>query len=151
MSKMISKQTATVFFRNEVFTIAPPKLYYRSTFGGRFKRSLTAFNSWKILLPTTSSYNAACRVEAGIMRRVVLWDTACNFNVFISNQSIFNCLITGGSTLYTCTQMSASSTINYTLKGHTAILVNFHSYTNLRCPLFLESALLLPQGGETIL
>ena len=24
-----------------------------------------------------------CRVEAGIMRRVVLWDTACNFNVFI--------------------------------------------------------------------
>ena len=72
MSKMISKQTATVFFRNEVFTIAPPKLYYRSTFGGRFKRSLTAFNSWKILLPTTSSYNVACRVEAGIMRRVVL-------------------------------------------------------------------------------
>ena len=44
-----------------------------------------------------------------------------------------------------------NKTINYTLKGHTAILVNFHSYTNLRCPLFLESALLLPQGGETIL
>ena len=40
-----------------------------------------------------------CRVEAGIMRQVVLWDTACNFNVFISNQSIFNCLITGESTL----------------------------------------------------
>ena len=28
------------------------------------------------------------------MRRVVLWGTACNFNAFISNQSIFNCLIT---------------------------------------------------------
>ena len=25
------------------------------------------------------------RVEAGIMRQVVLWDTACNFNGFISN------------------------------------------------------------------
>ena len=24
------------------------------------------------------------------MRRMVLWDTACNFNGFISNQSIFN-------------------------------------------------------------
>ena len=34
------------------------------------------------------------------MRRVVLWDTACNFNAFISNQSIFNCLIIGASTLY---------------------------------------------------
>ena len=41
------------------------------------------------------------RVEAGIMRRMVLWDTACNFNAFISNQSIFNCLIIGASTLYT--------------------------------------------------
>ena len=41
------------------------------------------------------------RVEAGIMRRMVLWDTACNFNAFISNQSIFNCLINGASTLYT--------------------------------------------------
>ena len=39
------------------------------------------------------------RVEAGIMRQMVLWDTACNFNGFISNQSIFNCLITGASTL----------------------------------------------------
>ena len=44
--------------------------------------------------------NAPVRVEAGIMRRMVLWDTACNFNAFISNQSIFNCLITGASTLY---------------------------------------------------
>ena len=34
-----------------------------------------------------------CRVEAGIMRRMILWDTACNFNAVISNQSIFNCLI----------------------------------------------------------
>ena len=34
------------------------------------------------------------------MRRMVLWDTACNFNGFISNLSIFNCLITGASTLY---------------------------------------------------
>ena len=33
------------------------------------------------------------------MRRMVLWDTACNFNAFISNQSIFICLITGASTL----------------------------------------------------
>ena len=33
------------------------------------------------------------------MRRVVLCDTACNFNAFISNQSIFNCLITRESTL----------------------------------------------------
>ena len=40
------------------------------------------------------------RVEAGIMRWMVLWDTACNFNAFISNQSIFNCLITGASTPY---------------------------------------------------
>ena len=39
------------------------------------------------------------RVEAGIMRQMVLWDTACNFNAFILNQSIFNCLITGASTL----------------------------------------------------
>ena len=39
------------------------------------------------------------RVEAGIMRWMVLWDTACIFNAFISNQSIFNCLITGASTL----------------------------------------------------
>ena len=35
------------------------------------------------------------------MRRMVLWDTACNFNTFISNQSIFNCLITSASTLVT--------------------------------------------------
>ena len=35
------------------------------------------------------------------MRRMVLWDTACNFNAFISNQSTFNCLITGESTLVT--------------------------------------------------
>ena len=39
------------------------------------------------------------RVEAGIMRQVVLSDTGCNINAFISNQSIFNCLITGESTL----------------------------------------------------
>ena len=42
------------------------------------------------------------------MRQMVLWDTACNFNAFISNQSIFNCRIIGASTLhcnattYTC-------------------------------------------------
>ena len=34
------------------------------------------------------------------MRRMVLWDDACNFNAFISNQSILNCLITGASTLH---------------------------------------------------
>ena len=39
------------------------------------------------------------RVESVIMRQMVLWDTACNFNGFISNQSIFNCLIIGASTL----------------------------------------------------
>ena len=39
------------------------------------------------------------RVEAGIMRQMVLWDAACNFNAFILNQSIFNCLITGASAL----------------------------------------------------
>ena len=44
-------------------------------------------------------FNYRHRVEAGIMRQVVLWDTACNFNAFISNQSIFNCLIAGESTL----------------------------------------------------
>ena len=40
-----------------------------------------------------------CRVESAIMRQVVLWVTACNFNAIISNQSIFNCLITSASTL----------------------------------------------------
>ena len=29
---------------------------------------------------------------------VVLWDAVCNFNAVISNQSIFNCLITSAST-----------------------------------------------------
>ena len=38
-------------------------------------------------------------IESAIMRWVVLWDTACNFNAVISNQSIFNCLITSASTL----------------------------------------------------
>ena len=33
------------------------------------------------------------------MSQMVLGDTTCNFNVFISNQLIFNCLITGESTL----------------------------------------------------
>ena len=38
----------------------------------------------------TSSITSTCtvRVEAGIMRRVVLWVTACNFNAIILNQSI---------------------------------------------------------------
>ena len=51
--------------------------------------------------------NVVYRVEAGIiyrtggiMRQVVLWDTACNFNAVISNQSIFNCLITSASTVH---------------------------------------------------
>ena len=35
----------------------------------------------------------------GIMRRVVLWDTACNFKAVILNQSILNHLITSASTL----------------------------------------------------
>ena len=38
-------------------------------------------------------YLVSCRVEAGIMRQLVLWYTACNFNAVILNQSIFNCLI----------------------------------------------------------
>ena len=46
-----------------------------------------------------NKFSITHRVEAGIMRQMVLWDTACNFNGFISNQSIFNCLITGASTL----------------------------------------------------
>ena len=37
------------------------------------------------------------RVEAGIMRWVVLWDTACKFNAVISNKSFFNRLITSAS------------------------------------------------------
>ena len=45
------------------------------------------------------------------MRRMVLWDTACNFNAFISNQSIFNRLIIGASTLHVC--MSAFLVIDY--------------------------------------
>ena len=42
------------------------------------------------------------------MRRVVLWDTACNFNAVISNQSIFNCLITGASILIFYSEMRHS-------------------------------------------
>ena len=34
------------------------------------------------------------------MRQVLLWDTACNFNAIILNQSIFNRLITSVSTLH---------------------------------------------------
>ena len=51
-------------------------------------------------------------VEAGIMRRVVLWGTACNLNGLISNQSIFNCLITGTSTLLVVA-ISFNVTIDY--------------------------------------
>ena len=42
---------------------------------------------------------STCRVESVIMGWVVLWDTACNLNAIILNQSIFNCLITSASTL----------------------------------------------------
>ena len=42
---------------------------------------------------------STCRVESVIMGWEVLWDTACNFNAIILNQSIFNCLITSASTL----------------------------------------------------
>ena len=45
------------------------------------------------------SLTIQCPIEAGTMRQVVLWDTACNFNAVILNQSIFNCLITSASTL----------------------------------------------------
>ena len=46
-----------------------------------------------------SSMTKTNRAESAIMRQVVLWDTACNFNAVILNQSIFNCLITSASTL----------------------------------------------------
>ena len=54
-----------------------------------------------------------CRVEAGIMRQMVLWDTACNFNGFISNQSIFNCLIIGASTLYIHTHTNSCKILHF--------------------------------------
>ena len=41
-----------------------------------------------------------CRVESAIMRRVVLWVTACDFIAIILKQSLFNCLITSASTLH---------------------------------------------------
>ena len=44
-------------------------------------------------------YYSTCRVETGIIRWVVLWDTACNFNDIILNQSLFNRLITSATTL----------------------------------------------------
>ena len=34
-------------------------------------------------------YLVSCRVEAGIMRQLVLWYTACNFNVVILKQLNF--------------------------------------------------------------
>ena len=40
------------------------------------------------------------RVSAGIMRRFVLWDTACNFNDVIQKFKNLKCLITGTSTLF---------------------------------------------------
>ena len=49
-------------------------------------------NSDQLFMGVTT--HNTCRVEAGIMRQVVLWDTACNFNAVILNQSIFNRLIT---------------------------------------------------------
>ena len=52
------------------------------------------------------------RVEAAIMRWVVLWDTACNFNGVILNQSIFNCLITSVSTLTMTRTMITKISIN---------------------------------------
>ena len=51
------------------------------------------------MLRSVFSQNNSDKVEAGIMRQVVLWDSACNFNATILNQSIFNCLITSASTL----------------------------------------------------
>ena len=38
-------------------------------------------------------------LESDIMGKVVFWETACNFNAVILNQSIFNCLITSVPTL----------------------------------------------------
>ena len=43
------------------------------------------------------------RVEAAIKGQMVLWDTACNFNAIILNESILNCLIIGESTLCSIT------------------------------------------------
>ena len=45
-------------------------------------------------------YHPSHKAESAIMRQVVLWNTACNFNAIILNQSIFNCLITSASILY---------------------------------------------------
>ena len=63
----------------------------------------TNFYVWsrKWLLRSVFLQNNSDKVEAGNMRQVVLWDTACNFNATILNQSIFNCLITSASTLST--------------------------------------------------
>ena len=44
---------------------------------------------------------STCRIESVTMGWVVLWDTACNLNAMILNQSIFNCLIASASTLLT--------------------------------------------------
>ena len=45
------------------------------------------------------------RASAGIMRRFVLWDTACNFNDVIQKFKNLKCLITGTSTLLDTTPM----------------------------------------------
>ena len=59
------------------------------------------------------------------MRRMVLWDTACNFNGSISNQSIFNCLITGASTLHIYTH-SLSLSLSLSC-DHVVALLEYNS------------------------
>ena len=68
------------------------------------------------------------------MRRMVLWDTACNFNGFISNQSIFNCLIIGASTLRTL--LSSLLCYKYINVGSyhgitMATALQYHSYSDI--------------------
>ena len=53
---------------------------------------------------------------------VVLWDTACNFNVIILNQSIFNCLITSASTLNMRSYNVPSIILNYSVFALEAII-----------------------------
>ena len=78
--------------------------------------------------PVTRQYFMV-RVEAGIMRQVVLWDTAYNFNGFISNQSIFNCLITGVPTLISKFYLNSTS-----LMLPTPLIMFFKKHNTVNAP-----------------
>ena len=55
------------------------------------------------------------------MSRVVLWDTACNFNAVILNQSIFHCLITSASTLLCFNTLQKRAKIGQTMLNQTVL------------------------------